>query len=466
MKTSLVEKQKVYFILGVIGLSLFLFGYFSLFQTSLAYKYDYQYTTIKYLMLVYLAIYCIAVKKNPYNILQPLHVYTAFHFCIFFLTPLVLVNVGKAKCVGVEVMNSAVYATVLVILGYLAYVIGYTKYKIVTRIKPITLNMTVEQRRKILNMSYFVFTFLVLVNMGLLVYSGFGIKFLFTLGSGSSNVVGIPDNVLFLINISYLMLVPWLFILFFSNSLILKLICSYILFVIFFAYGWRFIIYIIALSACVVYYRSSNKTPSLKHMMIIGIMLLLISVFMGSVRNSIRSGSSAEFDGFSNDNIAFTLESNFNIYQPYYAIIDKYPSRYDYWYGQALFVYPVIMWVPRLVWPDKPRGAEYPLTISMKKAVGADVLDKAAMSAPNITEYYLDFGPLGIIFFSYILGLISKRLFQFYYEANVFNIIKYALFLGFLIQLINRGYIAQLLTLLIFLYVPLLFYKRYFKLKA
>lgn len=118
---------------------------------------------------------------------------------------------------------------------------------------------------------------------------------------------------------------------------------------------------------------------------------------MGSVRNNIRSGQSANFEGVNKDNIAYTLQSNFDIYKTFYGIVDKYPSQYDFWYGEAVFVSPIIMWVPRFIWPSKPKGSEYPLTISMQNALGKDVIEKAAMSSPNLTEYYLDFGWLGII---------------------------------------------------------------------
>lgn len=194
-----------------------------------------------------------------------------------------------------------------------------------------------------------------------------------------------------------------------------------------------------------------------------GIFLLLFSVWLGSVRGQIRSGQSTEFEGFSNENLAFTLESNFNIYQPFYGIVSKYPNQYDHTFGQAIFVYPVIMWVPRAIWPEKPLGNDYPINVAVKNSINNFAIDTAGMAVPNIGEYYLDFGIFGVLFMSYIIGIMCKRSVSLYNSSDSASIIKYAIFCGYLIQFINRGYIAQLITLAFFFYMPFVMYKIVFK---
>ena len=180
------------------------------------------------------------------------------------------------------------------------------------------------------------------------------------------------------------------------------------------------------------------------------------------VRGAMRSGESATVKKIDNDNFIYTLESNFDIYKTYYGVVQTYPSKEDFWYGQAVIASPVIMWIPRFIWADKPLGTEYPLTIGIKKSCGDYAIEGAAMASPNITEYYLDFGVLGVIFYSFILGVICKRMLKLYYSNSLYGVIQYALFCGFLIQLINRGYMAQLVTLIVILYLPLLFYRKYY----
>jgi hypothetical protein len=454
--------QKAIHITGVVILAVLCFLYFEFNTTLYTNIYHNEYTYIHSFMVIFFLIYAIAIAKNPTNIFQPLHIFGIFYLCIFFITPLALINANEADCLGVNIMQSSVYATILVLLAFLFFVIGYTLIKTPKKIPNIKA-LDPLKNRKLLKLSYISFCVLSIINIGILVKSGFSLSFLLSLGNGSSSIKGLAGNMLFLINISYCMLVPWLLICSLSEKKWPKIISSYILFVIFFAYGWRFIIYIMAIAYSILYFRLKNKKPSFKFVIsLIGI-LLIISVIMGSVRNNIRSGQSANFEGVNKDNIAYTLQSNFDIYKTFYGIVDKYPSQYDFWYGEAVFVSPIIMWVPRFIWPSKPKGSEYPLTISMQNALGKDVIEKAAMSSPNLTEYYLDFGWLGIIICSFALGIISKKMMINYYSQNIYDIIIYALFCGFLIQLINRGYLAQLITLLGFLYLPLFFIKKYFK---
>ena len=119
------------------------------------------------------------------------------------------------------------------------------------------------------------------------------------------------------------------------------------------------------------------------------------------------------------------------------------------------------MWIPRFIWPNKPAGTEFPAGIALLNSCPSAL--KEAMSFPNIYEYYIDFGPIGVIIISFIIGVICKKMVKLYNSEHIYNVICYALFLGFLIQFINRGYIAQLITLFVFLYAPLLFYKKELK---
>ena len=200
----------------------------------------------------------------------------------------------------------------------------------------------------------------------------------------------------------------------------------------------------------------------MSHILILGAILFLYSTIGGMMRGAMRSGANATLKSVETENFVYTLESNFDIYKTYYGVVQTYPSKENFWYGQAVVASPVIMWIPRFIWPDKPLGTEYPLTIGIMKSCGDDSIKGAAMASPNITEYYLDFGVIGIIVYSFILGIVCRKMLRLYYGRSLYGVIKYALFCGFLIQLINRGYMAQLVTLIVILYLPLLLYRKYY----
>lgn len=436
--------------------------YFLSKYSSVRMQFETDFYVVMIAMAVFTATYAVGINKSVNNLFQPLHIYAFFYLCICFLTPCFMMIAHEEDCHGVNVMNGCIPGTIYVILAFMSFLIGYLKNQ-GTSMKAETLEqMSPMKKNKILKISYMLFGVFCALNFLLLISIGYNLRYLFTLGGdGLAKVTGIPDNLRFLFNTGYVLLVPWLFICAYGKKKY-AFIGAYLLFVIFFAYGWRFIIYIVAVAGAIVFYRTRNKTPKMSHIIILGAALFLYSTIGGMVRGAMRSGESATVGSLENDNFIYTLESNFDIYKTYYGVVQTYPEKESYWYGQAVIASPIIMWIPRFIWADKPLGTEYPLTMGIMKACGDDAIEGAAMASPNITEYYLDFGVLGVIFYSFILGLVCKRMLKLYYSNSLYGVIKYALFCGFLIQLINRGYMAQLVTLIVILYLPLLFYKKYY----
>lgn len=423
-------------------------------------RYDYDFVVVS--LLVFVGLYSIGISKSINNLFQPLNIYAFFYICICFLTPCFMILAHEEDCHGVNVMYGCVPGTIYVIIAFISFLCGYLRRQ---NKQVVVQQLEIPSRfqiKRILKTSYVLFGVGCFLNLFLLISIGYNLTYLFTMGgNGLANVVGIPDNLRFLFNSGYVLLVPWLFICAYGKK-IHAIIGAYLLFIIFYAYGWRFIIYIVAVSGAIVFYRTRNKQPKISHIIILGTVLFLYSTIGGMMRGSMRAGENATLKKVESDNFIYTLESNFDIYKTYYGVVQTYPSKENFWYGQAVIASPIIMWIPRFVWPEKPLGTEYPLTIGIMKSCGDKAILGAAMSSPNITEYYLDFGVIGIIIYSFILGVVCKRMLKLYYGKSLYGVIKYALFCGFLIQLINRGYMAQLVTLIVILYLPLLLYRKYY----
>lgn len=429
-------------------------------------KYQTEYNVIIGSMFVFGLIYSFAISRSVSNLFQPLHILAFFYLCIFFITPLFLINAHKEDCCGVNVMGGCIEGTFLVLLAFISFCIGCLRFKKKDSVMSPVKDIPEERKNKILKISYLLFGIFSVANIGLLIAIGYNIGFLFTLGGqsgGLAEVAGIPDNLRFLFNLGYVMLVPWLFMCAYSKKKWIILLSSYILLVIFFAYGWRFIIYIVVISGAIIYYRTRNKQPKLTHIIFLGLALFVYSAIGGMARGSMRKGQTVSMEEFDDNTLVYTLESNFNIYQTYYGVVNTYPGQHGYYYGQAVIASPIIMWIPRIIWPSKPRGEEYPMAVAIMKSCGDSAITGAAMASPNIMEYYLDFGIFGVILFSFILGVVCRKMMKLYYSNSLYGIIKYALFCGFLIQLINRGYMAQLCTLIVILYLPLLLYRKYYR---
>lgn len=425
------------------------------------YQYEAEKTCLIVSYGISFCIYWFVCNKITFDFFHPIHIYFVFYFFIFFITPLFLIDAQDTFCVDDNVMGACIRATIIVVFALLAFSIGYlaTKNKIQKPEKVQALSQKTE--KAILKKSYVIFIFCYLISIFYALSSGKTITGILTFGM-LGQAMYMEDNMQFLINVSYLLLVPWLFICIYSKRKFIPLLLSYLLVSLLFTYGWRFIIYIIVLGYLITRARVLGKKIKLLQVALIVIVLLLFSVFTGAVRGGIRSGQQTDFEGFTSENISSTLESNFNIYQTYYGVVGTYPEKEDYFYGQACFVYPfVVMWIPRYIWPDKPKGTGFPAGVALLKSCPSAL--KEARSFPNIYEYYIDFGPLGVVVFSFFIGVVCRKMLDFYNSCSIYKIICYAIFIGFMIQFINRGYIAQLFSLFVFLYFPLLAYRKYFR---
>lgn len=397
---------------------------------------------------------------------HPYHIFFVFYICIFFITPLILINEQRTTCVGKDIMGGCIPGTIFTILALFSYSIGYvhTKNKN-NHLK--ALSISKANPKRILLHTYLLLSILLVISLAIIASSGKSLSYILTLGQGTYKVQ--EQNILstagFLNNLLFCLLVPWFILCIYEKKKWILFFFTYLILAIYFSFGFRFITYIMIIGFSIIYFRKRNKTPSIKYIIIMICSLLMFSVILGNVRDSMRVGEKQNFNGFNESNIAYTLESNFNIYQTYYGVIDKYfhdtSDEFHFYYGRITIIDPISIWIPRLLWPEKPTTA--PLGESMAKCISPDVIYKVMMSSPNLTEYYLDFGIIGIIFFSYLIGFISKKMLSFYNSDSVLKIIFYSLYCGFMIQVINRGYTAMLGTLFVFLIIPLFTYKKYFK---
>jgi len=435
---------------------------FSLMRLN-AHQYEYERNLVCILFGITMFVYYNTISSYQFDFFHPIHVYMVFYICIFFVTPIFLIDIGEERCMGVDVMSGCIKATFIVLLGLVAFCLGYNNVKTSEVQLPVQ-KLNAKIARKVLRTSYIIFIITYVISLNYAMRSGKTLASIFSLGAFTYTRIyqDVGDQLLFLINVSYSLLIPWLFICVYEKNWLVKLITSFLLFSLFVSYGWRFIIYIMIFGYLIVHTRISGKKIKFLKIALLGGILIFYSTVQGAIRNDIRSGNKANFEGFSMENIAFTLKSNFNIYQPFYAVVDKYPSQYDFYYGQSCFVYPIIMWVPRFVWKDKPLGKDYPNCEATRNAINESAITDAAFSYPNIFEYYIDFGTVGVLFISYILGSICKKMLKRYNSGSIYDIIIYAIFIGFLIQFINRGNLSQLMTLLFFLFIPIRFYRKYF----
>jgi oligosaccharide repeat unit polymerase len=152
---------------------------------------------------------------------------------------------------------------------------------------------------------------------------------------------------------------------------------------------------------------------------------------------------------------------NFEIYKPFYGLVQAVPNVHGYTLGKQLF-YTVVIVVPRLIWPDKPM----PIMQELMSVSLNSYAVQAGAAWPNLGEYYSEFGIIGCVFFMFIFGMVCCWCRKLYRADNrtTHSLIAYSIILPSLLQIIIRGYTPTNFYLMLFLLLPIWFIKRFHKL--
>ena len=220
--------------------------------------------------------------------------------------------------------------------------------------------------------------------------------------------------------------------------------------------GYRFIILIVLIGCVIITLRKQGKELSYSKATLLLVGVIGIIGFIGFARVSVRTGGAYANQGFSCKDIIYSLKSNFDIYQPYYGLVSKYPSEYPFTHGRSMIVDTLAMWIPRIIWPNKPTGEEQTMTIALMNSVDSFAIKGAAMSWPNIAEFYMEFGVVGVCAFMYIFGRIVAESVKWYHSRDYKDILKYAVMMPTYLQLVIRGYTPSNITMLVYLFAPLI----------
>ena len=372
-------------------------------------------------------------KKN--NIFYPYIMVSILYFLIFIVSPMTFIILKETDCHGDIIMGGCNYATFLALLSYFFLTLGYLKQKNIP-ISPIN-NIQLANKNKVL---IYAFLFWIAGAISCIIYinnTGISIvNLLFSSSMAANHEVNSSGNIKFLANFTYFMVFPLTLFFSFSKNRWLVSLLLILTFTLFYLRGTRIFIVIQLLSLILLYIRLNNIFIKKKYIILGIIGAILLFSFMGSNRKSLKSGEKVEYE-ISVTDIIGMLSTNFDIYKPYYGLVEDCPEKFQYTMGKGIFVESIQSLVPRAIWKNKNTGAC--MQEAMLKTTGKGP-SSAYMSWPNIAEYYMDFGIFGVILLSYTFGLLLSKSINLYNSAKVDNIILYAILFPTFFQLIIRGY--------------------------
>lgn len=128
---------------------------------------------------------------------------------------------------------------------------------------------------------------------------------------------------------------------------------------------------------------------------------LFIFLFLGSIRSS---ASSDEAFNFSNLTL-LTLSSNEFVY-PFYTLghsVAKFLNdSMVFLFGLTIFVYPILYFIPRLIYPSKP--------VSLAVQFVEEIDSKMGYAYSPVTEFFINFGVIGPLIGFLVIGIIISRI--------------------------------------------------------
>jgi len=401
------------------------------------------------------------------DIFEPIVLITFIYLIMFCITPIINLIAGDTRLLGVDVMDGCIRGTVVFLLSYFSFYIGYycKKTSSVEAVSVAETVVTDMQKLYITRISLFIWMLCYAAIMLYTMRSGKSFIYVVSIGmSGGINEALFQTRVDFFGVIGYAMVPSFLYIWIYHQSKALKLLLGVLTLSSFVVIGFRFIIIILVFAPIVFAYIKKNTRPKVVSIVMMLLVVLVMINIVGFIRDNIRAGKGVQWDSFNYNFVTNTIKGNFdNVYMPFYGLVDAVPERHDYTWGQQ-FLYTGTMLVPRALWPEKPM----PLFKELVATAVSDYAVIAGVALPNIGEYYAEFGIAGCIIcmfvFGYVFGWCTKL-----YQMPIRNdhaLIAYSIIFPASMQLVIRGYTSSNFYLMVFLLSPVVLINWLVKRKA
>lgn len=111
------------------------------------------------------------------------------------------------------------------------------------------------------------------------------------------------------------------------------------------------------------------------------------------------------------DNISGTyLSGDYDAHQMFISV-QRYVKEYGVTYGRQLMGV-FLFFIPRSIWPSKPIGSGAEVISALDQAEFTNV------SAPLVSEFYINFGVIGVILGAILLGTLSAKVDREYHDSR------------------------------------------------
>tara|TARA_B100001059_G_scaffold13776_1_gene11140 strand:+ start:21569 stop:22990 length:1422 start_codon:yes stop_codon:yes gene_type:complete len=444
----------------------------SLMLISISFFYDYDYTffvMIPSFLILLITSFPILIS-NEHNIFSPLNYLIYFIFLNIIIRNLyILFDIPSTSYINAnfllfESKDILIKPILLTLVGFIFFTIGYLFYPYKYSINK---KKNIKWNVRKLNLLSLVLSSISFISLVKFIASSKLNLLLITIQSFSS-YRGISDNLSdYNANGLLRVLIQLSIVVFYINYLHYKtsqvksfsnkfyLVISFLISILFFFFvqSRSGVIFLFINCFIINYYLNFNKF-SYRRLLVLFSMVVLFFSFM----TSLRSGSGFDLKDAVQDSLFSVLDplvaNNGGIDTSKTAHIMNYVDKHnDFKYGSGyLFIFS--SFIPRAIWPNKPVNID---TEVGNKVYNANAYGSGAVPPGLIAESYWNFGYLGILIITFIVGIFTRRLHNYFKIINNDNnkILLYVVcFIGIPYSCFGSSITSALIGL-IYLLVPL-----------
>jgi len=228
----------------------------------------------------------------------------------------------------------------------------------------------------------------------------------------------------------------------------LRWACTIFAVLLFATHGARYRILLLLGGSYILRNLQRKTQPNLLTLVVLVVSGVVLFTWIGDYRWLVRMYSETGQSGMME-----SLMRHFRLIEPFIAVTQYVPENSGYELGGS-FLYALTLAIPRSIWPAKPTPAFRQV---IEQAMGTRFAYDSGLFYPNFGEYYQNFGLIGIVLGMLLFGVTCRWLyFRLRASSSQAAICAYSLFLPYLVQFISRGYFAQQVQTVTFIFFPLL----------
>lgn len=407
----------------------------------------------------------VLLKDRGCGYCNPITVIAVIYIFLYGICPMYDIKMGEYIWFGYDFFPNGPKATLVAILSYLCICLGYAA--IAPMFKPRKVREPKEVESKVIvavigviySLSFLANAYYMVAASGNSLLYALSLGFLGE-GSGTKSDVSLGFIGMF----SYSLPAVTLAYVEFGKTKWLKVIAVYLMLALQVSRGFRFIIIQIAVMFLAYYWLRNRKLPSVRVIFGSCAVLMPLLLFMTMFRNSVRAGAGADLSQVSLDSLGDSFDDmfwdNLRIYKNFYGMVGVIPDQVPFVYFSQMVVAPLIMVIPRIIWPGKPEH----FGLAMDAILGANFAG-TGQAYPNIGEYWYSIGYFGVVLFSLLYGFWMRRTVYRYSESSgKISKMMLAVLIAVNLQLVIRGYTPSNLWLVVFSILPLVLMRPLYRL--